>query len=123
MEEQRKHVRWNSSLPVKIRISGQDEDFSSKAKNLSNGGLCVDSFKKLDSDSVLNLTIDMPEDIGPINVDGKIAWQDEPSDISDENLSAGIKFMKLTYSDLDRIYRYFYKFHRQELVKRWWAAT
>jgi len=65
----------------------------------------------------------MPADVGFLRANGKVIWQSESSEAEKENFSTGIKFIGLGYSDIDRIYNYFYKYHRQELTKRWWAST
>ncbi len=123
MQEKRQYVRWQASLPVKYKIDGQEEEITSNIKDISNGGICINSSDRFNLDSLLDITINMPEDIGPLLANGNIIWQNKSTGTEKEGFLTGIKFTGLGYSDIDRMYNYLYKYHRQELVSRWWAST
>ena len=123
MQEKRQYVRWQASLPVKYKIDNQGKELSCITGDISNGGIRINCSDRLNLDSLLDMTIEMSGDIEPLRANGKVVWQNKSSEAEKENFSTGIKFIGLGYSDIDRMYNYLYKYHRQELVSRWWAST
>lgn len=123
MQDKRQYIRWAIALPIKYKIDGYNQEVSSNTKDISNGGLSVNSSNRINPGSQLDITVAMPDDIGPIIANGQTIWQAESFEPGTKSFLAGIRFTNLTYSDRDKIFRYLYKYRRKELVKRWWDST
>jgi len=121
MSDKRQYLRWSIYLPVKYKIEGQDAEFSSQVKDISNGGICISDY--LPRDINLDIKIGMPGDIGDIRVRGKSVWQEETGGKEGRHLFSGIKFLTLSYSDKDKIYNYLYRYKRSELLNNWWVSV
>lgn len=98
--ENREHVRYTVSSRYKASLDGSG---TYRIKDISIGGLCLLSTKKLVPNTVYNLTISPPfhEDISPI---GMVVWsssrkENPPS----KRYESGIRFMSLNAHERERL--------------------
>ena len=75
LRERRKFVRFNEDLKVRYNsVHKSSNFFSSKATNISQGGLCLVSYEKLKEKTYIDLEIDIPSSPKPIKVIAQVVW-------------------------------------------------
>lgn len=83
---------------------------TSHTKNISAGGICLIIYEKVEIDTLLSLTIKLPEENQPILTKGKVAWTKEFRLNSEQTNSwdAGIEFVNIKDIDRDKISKYIF---------------
>ncbi len=107
--ERRLFPRLDANIKVDYFIMGilpvVDE---SSSKDISAGGVCIrvdDDFKK---DSVIFMTIHLPDGQNPVKVRGRVVRSTEVSSSGskDKKYEAGVMFIKINPPDQERIAKY-----------------
>ena len=103
-------IRTDNSLAIKYDTLNADDEFkyNGYTRNISERGLCLEGqdLKKLlvstiKEEARLELRISIPgENYESINTIGKVVWKDM------ENVSCGIKFIRILYEDRIKIRNY-----------------
>jgi hypothetical protein len=88
--EQRQHPRIQVNTKIKFAVVIPVYD-SGTSKDISQGGLCLETNKNLPQGSILRLEFDLPGD-SPQHIEalGKVVWQRTNTEGS---FSTGIKFL------------------------------
>ncbi|MDD5195711.1 MAG: PilZ domain-containing protein [Candidatus Omnitrophica bacterium] len=113
---QRKFVRFNAPLYLKISFPNKEESFSAIAKDISLGGakLVLDLSHKVEREDVLSVFLLLPEKT--LNIPGKVVWVKDYIDRKE----AGLSFLNFPEIYKEDIYNYIFKYHREEITKKWW---
>lgn len=108
-KERRRFKRFDAYMSVKCAGSGHEKSKSytvGLTKDLSRDGICVSTSQPLDSESVLNIEIDIPDDPRPICTTGKVMWSKAGN--LEEGASHGIRFLSIDPIDKFRVLDYAY---------------
>ena len=113
MDERRRYVRLDTRLKITYTVlkKGKDVPISSETKDISGGGIRIFLTNSLPVQTVLKMSILLPEDPPPIVCTGKVVWVEEFSVLQDESkeknrYEAGISFTEINPKDRDRIIKY-----------------
>jgi c-di-GMP-binding flagellar brake protein YcgR len=109
--ERRRFYRLKATVAVeyipfhqKIKIP-----YVTAGKNISQGGLCVILFDKVDIGQIFDLAFTLPDGREPIKARGRIAWlsnlQMETGECA-EAYEAGIEFITISPDDLKKLTRF-----------------
>ncbi len=110
MEEKRKFVRLEFPIEVTYRISANPSiEDKSISKNISGGGIRIILKEKLLPGSPLELEINVPDTDVPISALGETVWQEEMVMGREVCYESGVKFVKISPEDRDKITHYVYK--------------
>jgi hypothetical protein len=102
MAENRKYLRFNSSLDVEYRTLALNPIFGKTlAKDLSREGMRLGIKHSLAPGTPVEICLSVPGDNLPVFATGKVAWAD--------GLDAGVKLTKITSSDRARLLDFVYK--------------
>lgn len=107
-EEKRKFLRLNILTDiVYTKVALADKQKLSLAKNISQGGICIICYERMQESDVLDLRIYLPQEKTPINALGRVVWIKEfviGDDLSGgKRYDVGIEFMKISKQDGDKI--------------------
>jgi c-di-GMP-binding flagellar brake protein YcgR len=121
-KERRAYVRFETSLPVRFKISGKgmSKIYTATTKNMSHGGLCMEVHQ--DKEELLEkLSVDEPklgidldalmakpgvaDSAKPIWVDGRVDWMRKPNR-KNPTLLMGLRFENLTQEARRQIHGY-----------------
>jgi len=110
IEEKRKFLRLNILADViYTKTALRDKEKLSLAKNISQGGICIICYERLQKSDILDLKIYLPEDRSPINALGRVAWIKEfiiGDESTGKRYDVGIEFIKINNQDRDKINKY-----------------
>ena len=107
--ERRLFPRLNANIKVDYFIMGimpvVDEGSS---KDISAGGLCISVDENFKVDSVIFLTVHLPDGKNPVKVRGQVVRSTEvaPTRAQEKRYEAGIAFIKINPDDQERIAKY-----------------
>ena len=121
-KERRAYVRFETSLPVRFKISGKEMSkiYAATTKNMSQGGLCLEVhqdkeelIKKLSAvDTELGIDLDalIPKrgvagSEKPAWIDSRVDWMRKPNH-KNPKLLMGLKFEDLTQEARRKIHSY-----------------
>lgn len=104
-QEHRQHIRINESMTITYKILKGLASFSSKSQNLSEGGICLPAYQRLDEGLVLELAIYFPENEHPLTVRGQVIWRKDNPDKRFPFL-VGIKIMSIDPAAKERLTNY-----------------
>jgi len=108
--ERRKYVRVKKEFPVKYSVGKESQLLKSGVtKNISAGGILLETSEKLHLETNLGLTINIPNLQKPINANGLVVWvKDSPK--TDQTgkrfFDTGIKFLNLEPEKKDALLQY-----------------
>ncbi|MBI4436910.1 MAG: PilZ domain-containing protein [Candidatus Omnitrophica bacterium] len=113
MEEKRKYVRLDTRLKITYTIlkDRKNSSLSTETKDISGGGIRLFLAEPVPVQSLLKLTIHLPEDPQPIVAIGRVVWTEEFSILHSQQtegkvLEAGIEFVEIEPKERDRIIKY-----------------
>ncbi len=112
MEERRKYPRLDTTKVNFLckRVSSEKNTLKDKAKNISEGGICLSlGSEPVEKDDVLSLEFMLPERQFLISCKGKVAWVNEFEIIGGVNkreYEAGIDFFYINEEDKKAIREY-----------------
>lgn len=108
-EERRKFFRLNINVNIKWKkFTGDGKKGGAgkvPSKNLSAGGVCITSYKRLSQGERLVLEIELPTG-KTINAGTKVVWVNEfdtPGGSAEKMYEAGIEFIDITDRDREEI--------------------
>lgn len=92
----RQYIRFRGHLPTKILIEGCNQSIAGVTKNISLGGLLLETESYQPAGSRLQFQIECPPNIltNPISGKGRIAWSAKRS----EKVEMGIEFSYITHN-------------------------
>lgn len=113
MDERRRYVRLDTRLKISYTVlkKGKDIPNASETKDISGGGIRIFLSEPIPLNTLLKLTIFLPDDPKPIVCTGEIVWVEEFTLLSDEKkdknrYEAGVAFTEIASLDRDRIIKY-----------------
>lgn len=82
--ERRRHPRIRCDFPVRIRRvdspvaepSGSHQEFTTKACNASQGGICIESPQPINQSELFRLSIDLPGPDAKVTAFAEVVWTD-----------------------------------------------
>jgi c-di-GMP-binding flagellar brake protein YcgR len=113
---ERKFVRFNAPLYLKVTAPEATEGFSAIAKDISMGGIkmVIDASYDIAREDIFSVFLLLPDKTLPIT--GKVVWVKDYGDRKE----TGISFINIPPAYKDDIYNYIFKYHRSEITKKWW---
>ncbi|MCM8773741.1 MAG: PilZ domain-containing protein [Candidatus Omnitrophica bacterium] len=103
--ERRKFLRLNASVCVEYSIVGKEEVKSDFTHDIGGGGICLIVYENIDENTILELSIHLPDDTKPIKALGRVVWQKAiPSTVLRYDL--GIEFIEISPEDRQHISEY-----------------
>jgi hypothetical protein len=105
MPEHRQRVRLNKNLLVSYQKLNDYMRSPSKSKDISEEGVCLPVFHRLEVGTTLKMWIDLKDNKGPIVAIGEVAWINRRND-AECPYEAGIKFIEVNSANRDRIAKY-----------------
>ena len=113
MQERRQFVRLDASVEVEHQVVKEPAAQISKSRNIGGGGIRLIIFERLQPNSEIKLKIKLPDNQPPINITGRVAWQ-EPFSISTEgereHYDTGVEFTQINPADRARIEKFVFKY-------------
>jgi c-di-GMP-binding flagellar brake protein YcgR len=105
MQERRQHIRVDQSLEITYRLLKRTPLFSSRSKELSEGGISLPTNQRLEPGIIIELELRLPDSKKPIKVTGEVVWRDK---IQDRRFSfvIGVKFIKIDSGDRKKVCNY-----------------
>lgn len=122
MQEKRRYVRWRVKSPLRYKIQGSDLECEGLTKDISNGGAGIFISEELVLNSLLDLTLEIPDKFRPISTQGKIIWQKKLEIEDTFPFATGIQFSQLKDEDKEKIFLYVRENLSEELRQRWWQG-
>ncbi|MBI4846943.1 MAG: PilZ domain-containing protein [Candidatus Omnitrophica bacterium] len=102
MDNKRKFMRLERTIPVRQRPKKSGNIESTKAENISAGGLRIATDSSLDVGSKIDIEVDIPGAGNPYYAIGEVVWLKEKKMSSDKKFDMGIRFVRIvTKADLD----------------------
>lgn len=113
---ERKFVRFNAPLYLKVSAPSEAEGFSAIAKDISMGGvkMVLDTSHWVAREDIFSLFLLLPDKTLPVT--GKVVWVKDYGDRKE----AGISFINIPPAYKEDIYNYIFKYHRTEMTQKWW---
>ncbi|MCM8824320.1 MAG: PilZ domain-containing protein [Candidatus Omnitrophica bacterium] len=104
--ERRRFLRLNVSVCVEYSILGEEEVKSDFTHDIGGGGICLIVYDNIiEENTILKLSIHLPDDTKPIKALGRVVWQRAiPSTVLRYDL--GIEFIEISPEDRQRISEY-----------------
>jgi uncharacterized protein (TIGR02266 family) len=68
----RKHPRFAADFLVKVRTT--DQRLSDRVRNLSEGGIAIETRSPLSPMTLVSLSLDLPTEPKPIDLVGRVMW-------------------------------------------------
>jgi len=105
-EESRRHTR--KRLEARVWIGGEEQDgtFYLGMRNLSLGGMYLESEFLFEPGEIITIAFDINDGLPPIHLTASVIWastgKEDPEHRSDLP-GMGLEFMSITASDQDRI--------------------
>lgn len=98
-EEKRKYTR-KSEISL-VRFEGDNFAIYSNSKNISEGGMFLNTYYLLNEGTRLNLQFELPSSGKTVGVDGEVVWQGKvpASGDDEETVGMGIRFVDLKMED------------------------
>lgn len=116
MDEKRKLVRFNMPIQAKYRPVDSSEEFSVLTKDISMGGarIVIDKDIQIKDAQTASISFLLPD--RTLSASAKVSWVKGYED----RVEVGISFVKIEAAHKEDIYNHIFKYHRQEVVGRWW---
>ena len=117
MDEKRGFMRFQVSFPLKFVQDKLSSAVKGVVKDISMKGLKVVLDKALQflSEDLNNFQLILAND-KVLKLSGQIVWQKDYPD----RRELGIRFAGIPDDHKEDIYNYIFKYHRQELIEKWW---
>jgi len=111
MDERRKYVRLDTRLKITYNILEKEGGpQQSETRDISGGGIRLFLDDPIAEKTLLQITIQLPEDPTPIRCVGKVVWVESFSVLQGEKkedqYEAGVIFTDIEQKDRDRIIKY-----------------
>ena len=115
VEERRRYVRLNSAVDIKYSTLEEEpaEKLKTKTRNISAGGICIIADEKLETDSVLVLSVFLSAEQNPVIAKGRVAWI-KPFEIGKEgqHFDVGVEFIEIGQEDRKKIEQYVFSYKK-----------
>jgi len=117
MDEKRGFMRFRVSFPLKFVQKELPLAVKGVVKDVSMNGLRVvlDRALQFLSEDLSSFHLTLAND-KVLELSGRVVWQKDYPD----RREIGIRFAGIPDDHKEDIYNYIFKYHRQELVQKWW---
>ena len=102
LKEKRIFDRVSSRFPVKFKDTRQDFGANVFLKDLSAEGAKITTKERVYLNDSVNLEVELLDGKGPMFLRGEVIWTKNQSE---ELMDAGIRFHKIVFMDLWRLYK------------------
>jgi c-di-GMP-binding flagellar brake protein YcgR len=118
MEERRQYVRFEAPFCVEYKKPPLNEKFQGVIKNISIGGarILLDTSFDISPCSLASIFLLLPEIT--LNIKGEVVWVRKTGNKKE----VGVRFVNLPDTHKDDIYRYIFRYFKEEYTKKWWLA-
>ncbi|MFH1784515.1 MAG: PilZ domain-containing protein [bacterium] len=114
MEERRKFVRLQKPVEVKYKFASESsKDEETKTRDISEGGVRIMMNTKILPGNIIDLEIILPDTAEPIKALGETVWEEEFLEGRNLAYEIGVKFIKISPKDREKISKHVYKFLRE----------
>lgn len=115
--EKRKFERLNIQTEVIYnKEAATEKEKKSFSRNISQGGICLIVYEKLEISDILKLTILLPDGIAPIQATGRVAWVKnfsiEGPFGGGEKYDVGIEFIKINKEERTELEKYLFTYRK-----------
>ncbi len=119
MREKRRFIRFDIALKV-LYVIRKDPKLENTAitKDISAGGLELLTKEKLLPGSKIALTIDIPEALNPVHLNGTIVWSKEAGGDKKSAYSTGVEFGKIEEDNKSTFLRFLCNLMYEKLGKK-----
>ncbi|MEN8908255.1 MAG: flagellar brake protein [Clostridiales bacterium] len=104
--QRREFYRYKTILDLDFRMKDIENKFKAFAKDISGGGICLVTNKKLVKDNILNCKLYL-KDGSEIEFEGKVI-REKNIESSYSKSEYGVKFFNISYKDRESIIRYIF---------------
>lgn len=94
IKQRRRHERFEINTGVKVKVG--DRVLTANVSSISMGGVQIDTHELLEKGGILNMTIQSPDGLDQVQVQGKVVW-------SADKKSYGVQFSETKENALSRI--------------------
>ncbi len=109
-KEQRRTQRFNITLDVSYKLLRSSQpNASTSSKDISEGGICIQSYEILPKGTPLETTINVPKSKEPVSIKGRVAWCEEVGQLDKDGkrtFSTGIEFLEMDKKQRERLLDY-----------------
>jgi len=102
--ERRQHTRVE--LKTAVSLGSESNFYTGFMNDISEGGLFVATHAVLPRGSVIDLEFSLPDEGGPIRVEGEVRWVCEYNPESDGHAGMGVQFRTVGPAERARIERF-----------------
>jgi uncharacterized protein (TIGR02266 family) len=95
------------ALETDVKIAGAEGELWARSRNVSRGGIFVESERDLEPDSEVQLEFELPEWPGPLSPTAKVVWRRPATRSAVRGL--GLQFLKLDREAARRLDEYVYE--------------
>lgn len=92
IQERRDHPRATLSLPVQLRVDGADEVVTYVTRNISSGGLFIETDAPLPIGTTVSLLIHVPSPDGQLQAEGTVVRSALPAEVGEGAPGMAIRF-------------------------------
>ncbi len=110
--------RWEASNKISYRKENDIVYRDCLSKDINCTGACLRASEELPVHQNLKLTIQLAENIDPIQVQGRVVWQQG----HDADYCVGIQFDRVSDKASELIFRYAFEFKHDDMMKNWFKG-
>ena len=107
MEERRKFVRLDTTLPIVYQVLPSTIPKKSVTRDIAGGGICLFVNEPLKPGTRLHVDIQLPGREHPVSFQGEVVWSEEYEVIGktqrERAVEAGVKFLQIDPKDRQAI--------------------
>lgn len=109
-KERRKFKRFDAFMNVQFRSQeAKSEEISGLSKDLSREGIKVNTDRPLQTGTLVDLEISLPDEVRPVRSTGKVMWS-KPGNGEESGYDSGVCFLLIDPIDKFRILDYAYNY-------------
>ena len=109
MIEKRRYYRLNHEVKVVYKIINRLQEFNSGSFDIGGGGICIQTFERIEPGTNLELNLMLPQDKEPFLAYTRVVWQGrEPKKEKNgkEYYETGVEFLKVDLKNRLQIIHY-----------------
>ena len=108
--------RYLDPITLEFSVLGGDVKGNAIAKDISLGGICIFSDKKVDRPSILNMKINMFENDSPVEIEGIVSWGGNFNLHKDKPFLIGLQFQKISVQAHQKLFQYILARSKEQIV-------
>ncbi|MBD3264792.1 MAG: hypothetical protein GF375_06795 [Candidatus Omnitrophica bacterium] len=112
-EERRKSIRISDESLIEYRPFKSLFGMSFKCRNISEGGVCIPAFIRLDEGREVFLSVYLENDPKPLEIEGKVVWLKESRGLNYKYL-IGVQFKNVSPVNRQRLHTYICAKHHEQ---------